>query len=323
MNEALSIDQARRMFQAFMGDPGVRFQVWLRRKRAEQIRQLLTNPNAVSLDLFNREVWSLGRAQLDGRDVRGTIIDDEPPSAERAAELRELVESGRITLRGNLVWRPTTGIFFPKLRDPEQKLQNIREAIRILNDRSRSPAEQARDIEKIKGFGPNLATGLTMLFHPDEYALYNKQSQGALARLGYPVSTVTDFEQSVASLKDELGAEDYLELDAFLYRLNTAPNSHDAWTVLPGSEPAAVRSTWIFQANPQKYDLVAALQLVLAARRWRRGDVRVGCDFNLDPTGRQAEPGHNEPVVGTSRISEDSVSKGSRRNCSGRSVNDG
>lgn len=75
-------------------------------------------------------------------------------------------------------------------------------------------------IDQIDGFGDNTATGLVMVFHPNEFAHYNKETQPPVEKLGYKVRTLEAFEQAVQEIKELLGAEDFIELDRFLHVYN-------------------------------------------------------------------------------------------------------
>ena len=59
-----------------------------------------------------------------------------------------------------------------------------------------------------------------MVYHPDTFAIWNKQSKGALAKLGYEVDPIATFQDTIAKLRVELGADDFVELDWFLYLVN-------------------------------------------------------------------------------------------------------
>jgi predicted RNA-binding protein with PUA-like domain len=76
-------------------------------------------------------------------------------------------------------------------------------------------------LEGIHGFGWNIATGLTMVFHPDDFGLFNKPSKQVLEMLGYAFkeNDVDTFEKHLQDLKTRLEAEDFLELDWFLYQV--------------------------------------------------------------------------------------------------------
>jgi 5-methylcytosine-specific restriction enzyme B len=62
--------------------------------------------------------------------------------------------------------------------------------------------EKVNNLIEIKGFGENIATGLVMLFHPDEFVIYNSQSVGALRKLGYSPDTLEDFQKDITRLKE-------------------------------------------------------------------------------------------------------------------------
>jgi hypothetical protein len=80
--------------------------------------------------------------------------------------------------------------------------------------------EKVNNLIEIKGFGENIATGLVMLFHPDEFVIYNSQSVGALRKLGYSPDTLEDFQKDITRLKETLHAADFIELDWYLYWIN-------------------------------------------------------------------------------------------------------
>lgn len=135
-------------------------------------------------------------------------------------ELGEALNSNEVELHGNYMWHPATWIYAPKLKDLDKKTGYIRQAIDVLNELELPPLEKAHQIIEIPHFGRNIATGLVMVFHPTEFAIYNEQSEGALRKLGYDASTLEVFQESARELKEELGAEDFLELDWFLYLVN-------------------------------------------------------------------------------------------------------
>jgi 5-methylcytosine-specific restriction enzyme B len=69
------------------------------------------------------------------------------------------------------MWRPGSSVYAPQLTDNDQKLENIRQALRTLNDQALTPLEKAQIIEGVSGFGRNIATGLVMVFHTTEFAI--------------------------------------------------------------------------------------------------------------------------------------------------------
>jgi hypothetical protein len=56
-----------------------------------------------------------------------------------------------------------------------------------------------------------------MIRHPDEVAVFNRQSRKSLEKLAYPHHDLDTFERSAGELKAELGATDFHELDWFLF----------------------------------------------------------------------------------------------------------
>jgi len=143
--------------------------------------------------------------------------------------LEQWLDAGELELHGNYVWGAGARVFGAPLKDTEEEKTNlIRQAVRVLNDSTLTPSQKVEGVLKIRGFGPNITTGLVMLFHPDEFAICNKQSKGALSLLGHRTDPLDEFQKSIRSLRDKLGATDFLELDWFLYLIKIGripPNS--------------------------------------------------------------------------------------------------
>jgi AAA domain (dynein-related subfamily) len=196
--------------------------LWLRvrRQRAAALRELLAVPDSVTLEMFNREVWPLeSESVLRGHPAKLVTGSGEIrwESAE-AADLLEALDAGELELHGNYMWGSATHVYGAMLQaDDAVKTRNLQLAAEILNQSDLRPDQKAAQLQQIRGFGPNAATGLVMAFHPTEFAIYNQPSRAMVADMGYPTDTVSEFEQSVATLREELGAEDFLELDLFLY----------------------------------------------------------------------------------------------------------
>ena len=214
----LSSGELTERFGAFRESRLARFIVSARRRRAGELRTLLGDPESVTLEIFNREVWRLdGGTTLDGEALGQNVWSAAEIDQALFDRLESALEQGRLEMHGNTMWGSATRVYGASLRvSDEQKLANIREAATVLNSEE-SPIDKANAVQGIPGFGRNSATGLTMVFHPSEFCTYNSVSHGVLEAAGYPVSTVEDFERSAAALRDELGAEDFLELDYFLY----------------------------------------------------------------------------------------------------------
>lgn len=219
-----TVDWARvaQAFQQFRDDPGERFRVELRRVRARQLRAFLATPEAIHPETFNLEVWTMeSRTLLRGQEITGQLLRGAeviPP--ETAAAWTEALTQGALELHGNYVWGSGSRIFGPTLTD-EERVQHIQAALALLNDAVLSPLEKAIQIEERPGFGPNIATGLVMVFHPTEFSLWNKVSRSLLPQFGYRADELAVFETSTTELRQRLGAEDALELDWFLFLLST------------------------------------------------------------------------------------------------------
>ncbi len=71
-----------------------------------------------------------------------------------------------------------------------------------------------------------------MVMDPGGFEIWNKVSKEALGRLGYPVRDLRPFQEAAAALRRELGADDFLEFDWFLFQL-----CQGEYGGLPSAEP--------------------------------------------------------------------------------------
>jgi hypothetical protein len=181
---------------------------------------LLSNPDAIDLETFNREVWVFESATyLRGKPIN--LYDEEAFDLEQITDVEKAIESGELELHGNYTWGTASRVYAPKLKDDAQKLEYLRQALHILNNANLPPMHKAQQITKVYGFGNNITTGLVMIFHPKEFGLYNNQGKQILKNLGYETSDSIDtYEETLHSLKEKLNAQDFLELDWFLYTFN-------------------------------------------------------------------------------------------------------
>ncbi len=200
---------------------------------------MIATPEAIDLDSFNRDVWNFESSTLlNGDEIRGRLF---PPAAEPDEELMSQIsdglEHGVLEMHGNYTWGSATKVYGPMLKvSPDDKLNNIQKALRVLNDEQIPPIEKAKQIQDVPGFGANMATGLVMLMHPDQFAIANKQSKSALKELGCKASDLSKFQDVAKLLRDELGAKDFIELDWFLFLL-----SQQAKSVEPAEQASEVR----------------------------------------------------------------------------------
>ncbi|UQN08782.1 AAA family ATPase [Deinococcus sp. QL22] len=212
------VDPLRAEYEAFRSDPVQAFRCEVRLTRAAQIREQLRDPETITLAAFSRDVWRFeANANVGGVNIKGEVYSDNL-TPERAAELGTLLQEGQIELHGNYCWGSGAAVYGASLKlTDDEKLALVRQAVSVLNDESLLPHEKADQIEALPGFGPNITTGLTMLFHPDAFALNNRPARDALAALGFDVSTAEVFQTSARTLRERVGAETFPELDWFLY----------------------------------------------------------------------------------------------------------
>src|SRR6266508_2510607 len=208
-------------FAAFRAQPYNRFMTKLRQRRADQIREIFTNPETITFERFNHEIWQIGhRVLLGGASIADHIFDDTIEEA-RVRELDAALDAGELQVEGNTIWRPASGIYGPGLKeDTYAKEEHIRRAFAILTDVKLSPSEQVERIDRLPGFGPGAANLLVMIAAPTARALDNEQSRGALNKLGFPAGNPIEVQVSASQLKEALGADDLIELDLFFYQLN-------------------------------------------------------------------------------------------------------
>ena len=208
-------------FANFHQDPVEQMRVHLRCGRALQLFELLSNVDAIDLDTFNHEVWQLeSGTTLDGEELKVNLFHDQDLSPEYCQRIRDALDTGQLEIHGNCMWGSGSRVYGSMLRASEdEKLNNVRKALAILNDTHLPPVEKARKICDVPGFGPNIGTGLVMVKHPNEFSIWNTPSKEALEKLGGDASDLAPFQSTVDSLREELGADDFIELDWFLYQI--------------------------------------------------------------------------------------------------------
>jgi hypothetical protein len=215
-------DQAlRTAFAEFRKNPAHRLIVRVRQVRAGQLRELLARSDAIDLDTFNREVWPLARSTLlRGEEIKASLSEDGLLSHERIEDVDSAIDDGCLELHGNYIWRPGSNVYGSSVAGTdEDKLGHVRLALDILNDPEVRPIEKAKRLTEIIGFGRNTATGLVMVFHPQDVSLWNPKSAETVANLSRESKTLETYQKSARELRDLVGAEDFIELDWFSYLL--------------------------------------------------------------------------------------------------------
>jgi hypothetical protein len=92
-------------FKHFRDDPEFHFRVRLRRWRAVQLRQLLSDPSRITLDDFNHEIWvPQWKVYLHGNEVAAEFFDKAIHDESRMAELEAALKSGDLEYHGNAIW---------------------------------------------------------------------------------------------------------------------------------------------------------------------------------------------------------------------------
>src|SRR6478736_971757 len=103
-------------FRTFQADPVERLRVKIRRLRAVQIRSMAEQPNTVTIDQFDRDVWSLESVtRVDGAEVsKGWLIDTGGGlTTAEAADLDRALDEGRVEFHGNYTWKAGSGVYSP------------------------------------------------------------------------------------------------------------------------------------------------------------------------------------------------------------------
>jgi len=225
----------RKAFQRFRSDPEAQFVVSLRQHHAGELRELLADPEQIDLDAFNKEAWVYANsARIGEKDVTKQLHFSTPIAPEDLGELSEALDAGEIEMHGNFIWGTATRVYGTRVSGGnDAKTEHVRKALSILNDKKLAPREKATQIADVSGFGRNVTTGLCMVYHPDDVALYNNKSTAGVQKLGYKIKDSEEFEELAKHLKHGLEADDYLQLDWFLYlvsegriRLGDAPSEN-------------------------------------------------------------------------------------------------
>ncbi len=207
----------RDAFQEFIKRPDELLRTNLRRDRAAQLQAMIRDTKNWTVAGFNREVWAFeSETVLNAVDITGEIYGELTPARVVALEVAR--SFSQIEIHGNFCWGSATKVYGAQLgkAGEAKKLTHIEEAIALLSGAG-APLEKARNVMNVYGFGPNAATGLVMLMHPNQFLNFNAPSQLAIQRLGIDFDGIAEFEDVALELKAFVGARDFLELDWFLF----------------------------------------------------------------------------------------------------------
>lgn len=127
----------------------------MRRTRAAQLRQLLAEPNIIDLKLFQQEVWKFeSNTYLRSHDLHFSLfgLGNQlwpcleqllEPKKVTLSELESALTSNDLEFHGNYIWIQGASLYAPNKKDEQDKLNNIRSALQILNDKGLSPLQKA------------------------------------------------------------------------------------------------------------------------------------------------------------------------------------
>jgi hypothetical protein len=183
---------------------------------------------------FDSEVWKAEKeAVIGGKLYKGVTHPGLSLNKKEVIEFERAIQAGDVSFRGNPAWNPGSSIYAPSLKDEEKRNQYVEEIIAALN-KDIAPIEKVKLLLDVYGIGKGVATGLAMLFHPDEIAVQNKQSLNALKFLsekkiisfGKKDQQIVSFQKKMKELADYVGAKNFLELDWFLYLMNIKKYMH-------------------------------------------------------------------------------------------------
>lgn len=147
------------------------------------------------METFNQEIWRYeSKTILDGIDIHPIGDPTKRPDDKTLKRLEEALFTKDLELHGNYMWGSATRIYLAMEHNNELKTTNIRKALAILDNSILNPFEKNDKIREIKGFGPNITTGLLMAYYPYEFSIYNEPArQGILDKLGYPIKNINEF----------------------------------------------------------------------------------------------------------------------------------
>lgn len=216
----LSLSEA---FSLFRKNNVEQLRVKIRHLRAKQLREILSDVNNITLDVFNRELWLLESSTLlNGVESKGRLFAPGNLDDEVFVRVSTAIDEGTIELHGNYVWRPASSVFGSRLNNEtdDQKLVHVQTALRILTDNTLSAVAKVKQIESVPGFGFTTASGMAMIFHPNDLMIFDKQSIGAFGKLNLGAKTFEQFQPNAMELKATIGVDDFIEMDWFLYLIN-------------------------------------------------------------------------------------------------------
>lgn len=222
---SLSIDTLKKALDTFRQEPINRFRVKLMRRQAERLRRIFAKPHSMNLETFLREMQYNDNFSLNINQF-----------SQEFSQLEKDLENGKLPIQGQSFWK------IPKNVSSTKK---FREVLEILTDDSPEdkipipPLYKVLEIHQNKNFSKTLATGLAMIFHPQNFLIDTDSNQEIIWKLekdyganqwnsktiepfykeylGIREDKVLEKFQTIADkLQENIKTEDFIELHAFL-----------------------------------------------------------------------------------------------------------
>jgi len=209
-----SIQDFRKPYSIFQADSLEQLRVQTIRARAKNLREMVRSHRVPSFEMFSSAVYRFEtETKIDGRDLSGALFN--PWISMPEGLIRELclaLNEERATLAGNYLWGGDHG-FAEHLTEQQDLRSIIEEAFRLLGLLRIAPVEQAERVADLPGFGPVSASGLVTMCRPDGFTLLDKRP---FEMMGMEVDSLRGLSEWFPTVREELGAEDGLELARFI-----------------------------------------------------------------------------------------------------------
>jgi len=153
------------------------------RSRAHALIRDLTAPDnlaSLSLDDFDRIIWHGGtlRTRLENLNLHQgeRVLAQTSPDRFLAS-----LDSGELSFVGNMTWGSAAKTLraYAHGRSREELEAKMRHAIGLLLYEKGPIEDRLRNVGNLRiGFGRNVSSGLLMVWHPQDFILYNSRSEG-------------------------------------------------------------------------------------------------------------------------------------------------